>query len=220
MTPKPAHTSEPVVTPVFAKKTRATPTADRSDEMFADWKRGVPIHQLVIDYAPTSRSSVRKALTKASGSVEQFRALREQGAGGRAAEPSTSVTRATRTPRRDATPAPRIDDSHVPMTLSAKSSDGWKHRRLRGDVMIFIAPDGTEYVHAADTQPADLIHIGVPEGIPPVRLRRYAASGKAHRDAQAKADEAQLATQQKAQRDIKRAKRRTKLEKRATKTGR
>lgn len=200
---------------------------DRAAEMFDAWKRGTPIHQLVIDYAPTSRSGVRKLLTTTAGGVEQFRALRALGAGGRASESSSDDATAKRSraarpaTSRDEPPRPRIDDSNVPMVLSAKRADGWTHRRdSRRDEFVYTSPEGVEYVRAADTQPADLIHIGVPEGLPPIRLRRYVASGRAQRAKEDAAAQSKLEAQQRAQRDAKRTKRRTKLEKRITKTGR
>ncbi len=203
-------------------RSSAAPTIDAGAEMFDAWKRGVPIHQLVIDYAPTSRSAVRKQLTIAAGGVDKFKALRAQGAGGRVAEAvDKSATKRERRAKPEDAPRPRIDDSNVPMITSAKTSDGWTHRRdTRRNELIYISPEGVEYVRASDTQPADLIHIGVPEGLPTIRLRRYAVSGKAQRAKEDAKAEAKLAAQQAAQRDAKRAKRRTKLEKRTIKTGR
>lgn len=206
---------------VKAKVATPAPVATPNARMFDEWKRGAPLHQLVKDFGPMSRSRARAILTSEAGGKAAFQSLRQEGAGGRATPRDANGVRVKRTARtaNDAT-TPKMDDSNVPMILSCRTEDGWT-QRFRGSSsteLVFTSPEGISYVRAADTQAADLIHIGVPEGLPPVRLRIFTQTTERRRAAAPEVIAAQ--TQKREQRKVKREKRRTRLEKRAAKTGR
>jgi hypothetical protein len=155
------------------------------------WKKGEQLHALSAA-SGIKRSKLRRVLIAAAGGKDAFRALRAQGAGGRA-EPFGG--------KRRTAGAPSIDDSQVKhvksskrwtcrrewepriVTIKGKDKDGrrveGKHAWRELKAMIFISPKGNEYVQALGTEKADLIV--TPAGLPPVRLRKYATSAVARR---------------------------------------
>lgn len=176
----------PPVKPKKVKKAKPVAEAPKPVDpikLFAErWQRGEKLPALAAE-AGFKRGKFRRMLTAALGGKDTFRALRAQGAGGARA-------------REAATSGPRIDDSHVPMTVGCTKSDGWTSERTWRPTLVsikladgkanvasrelvqtvHISPTGVPYVVAADTEQADLIVLSKTEGIQNVRLRIFHGS--------------------------------------------
>lgn len=74
-----------------------------------------------------------------------------------------------------------IDDSNVPVITKGRIKAGWRSEKLlvRGvQEDVLIAPDGTRYLRAKDSERADLIYESPTPGIPKYRLRKEETSSK------------------------------------------
>lgn len=86
-----------------ATTTKSTPRPDASgagSDIFARWKAGTRISELVTEFKQ-SRPQIRKQLLLGAGSREAFAALRKQGAGGLVAQrgkPPETKPRVEKTP--------------------------------------------------------------------------------------------------------------------------
>jgi hypothetical protein len=78
---KPAAKKAPAKKPVVKKGVKATTRKGAASEVFAKWKAGAKIAELVKTFKLT-RPQVRRQLLLGAGSREAFKALRKQGAGG------------------------------------------------------------------------------------------------------------------------------------------
>lgn len=174
--PNPAPASDRGATSQPAAKAPDAKIADA----FASWKGGEQISVLASKIG-VKRSKLRRHFIQLAGGKPAFKSLRETGAGG-SAEPFGGK-RATG--RVVGAIAPTIDDSKVPRIKQAPTSEGWTWRRLRphGDDLIFISPDGVEYVRALPSQTADLIHDGtLQHGLNAIRLRKLDVSKVAKKE--------------------------------------
>lgn len=81
--PKTPAPKTPAKKPVSKEATAKKPVTKKGapSEIFAKWKAGAPIHELVKTFK-LSRPQVRRQLLLGAGSREAFKALRKQGAGG------------------------------------------------------------------------------------------------------------------------------------------
>jgi hypothetical protein len=86
-----------------------------------------------------------------------------------------------RVPRIPGEARPVIDDSNVQVITAGKIKDGWRGEKLlvRGvQEDVLIAPDGTRYLRAKDSERADLIYESPTPGLPKYRLRKEETSSK------------------------------------------
>lgn len=84
----------------------------------------------------------------------------------------------------------RTELNHCRTVLKTPREDCWFHRRIKADAVgveridVYVAPDGREYVRALPFEIAD-VRVAMPDGLDPVRLRLYATSAVARKDAAA-----------------------------------
>lgn len=153
---------------------------------FLAWQGGTSLGALVGKYdGCASRSATRKILTAAAGGKAQFRALRDQGAGGTAV-PFGGKRAAPRTTEQRAVDDAGVKHIHGPIRWQVErlyepaivnvekvGKMAWRKERL----VIYTHPkSGNRYVKAKPSEKADLIEdfrgplmLGVPSG----RLKRY-----------------------------------------------
>lgn len=78
---KPAGRKDPVKKPVATKGAKATAKKGAPSEVFARWKAGAQISELVKTFKLT-RPQIRRQLLEGAGGRDAFKKLRKEGAGG------------------------------------------------------------------------------------------------------------------------------------------
>jgi hypothetical protein len=181
---------EIVATPKTKTAAKASsPLEAQYAESFEAWKNGAQISALVAKTG-LARPKLRRELIVRAGGVAGFKALRAEGAGGKA-EPFGGKRATGGAPRATLVAA---NDKKVPVIDGMPRSKGWTTRRLwrpkhvvvkdvgtieaREQVgTVHIAPDGIEYVECrTSAEPADL---RVPSNLFPgefFRFRRFESS--------------------------------------------
>lgn len=183
--PKPAKAEPKVKTAPPAAKATSSSRAGKADDpriatAFASWQAGAQISTLATETG-VKRSKLRRLFIALAGGKPKFQALRETGAGG-SVEPFGGK-RAVR--QAGVSVVASIDDSKVPRIMRAPTSEGWTWRRLRphSDDLVFVSPEGVEFVRALPSQEAHLVYDGTRQhGLASIRLRKLDGSKIAKRE--------------------------------------
>ena len=149
--------------------TKAGPDEARYAEAFESWKNGAQISTLVKETG-FPRPRLRRELIVRAGGVAGFKALRAQGAGGKA-EPfgGKRASGGTRRKTADGIVVPNADDKNVPIIESMRRSDGWSVRRLWAPKLVTLRlPDGNRQLEAREQ--VGIVHIA-PDGAEYVECR-------------------------------------------------
>jgi hypothetical protein len=193
---------EIVATPKTKTPAKASsPLEAQYAESFEAWKNGAQISTLVAKTG-LARPKLRRELIVRAGGVAGFKALRAEGAGGKA-EPFGGKRATGGAPRATLVAA---NDKKVPTIESMKASDGWTVRRLwapklvkvkEGDKServieareqigtVHISPKGVEYVECRTAaEPADLRRPSSVNHGTYIRFRKFESSPVAKKVAQ------------------------------------
>lgn len=145
---------------VTTHRGNGSPTETQYAKAFDLWKAGAQINQLAAKLN-IRRGALRHHLERLAGGHEEFKALREAGAGG------------LRSSLGERAASPRFDKGAK--VLSSRRRKNWKHRYITEDeVRVPVFVDGREnmYVPATARQKADVIAL-MDNGLPPARLVSY-----------------------------------------------
>lgn len=141
------------------RRGRGSPTEVQYERAFDLWKAGAQINELA-DRLNIRRGALRHHLERLAGGHEEFKALREAGAGG--LRPSLG--------ERPARPSLDADAT----VLSPRRRRNWTHKYMTDDevrIPVHVDGRGQEYVPATARQKADVIAL-MGNGLPPARLVR------------------------------------------------
>lgn len=174
-------------------KVKTTKKSSSSNNKYADlferWKNGEALAKLAKE-VESRRRPIKLAFIDLAGGKDEFAALRDAGAGGRAFGGKRGGGARTKEQR-------AIDDSNVKLVMSSprwqvernwepaiipivvngeKKTMMWQQSRMT----VYVSPSGNRYVQAGMNEKADLIlNSKKHKGLPPLRLRKLAESAKA-----------------------------------------